>query len=193
MKTLLLTLALSVLPLTAQDIPVATATDQHKWLQQLVGEWTVSAEMSMGPATEPMKAESTESCRALGDLWVVGEGRGNMMGQAYTSLMTLGYDPKQQAFIGTWVDTMQTHMWIYRGSLDEAKKTLTLEAEGPSFTDPNGKARYRDAITIVGPDHKVLTSSVLGEDGKWTTFLKADYRRKKADDGDKGGRKPQRP
>jgi hypothetical protein len=90
----------------------------------------------------------------------------------------LGYDPDQKAFVGTWVDTLQTHLWTYRGTLDETKKILTLETEGPAFGDPTQTAQYRDALEIKGPDHKVLTSSAKQADGTWTTFLRAEYRRK---------------
>lgn len=157
----------------------AEPTAHHQWLQQLVGEWAMSTEATMGPDTEPVKFESTESVRSVGGLWVVAEGNGEISGQKMQTCMTLGYDEKQSAYIGTWIDSMQTHMWMYRGTLDASKKTLTLEAEGPSFDDPKKSAKYRDAITIESKDAKTLTSSVLGDDGKWTTFMTASYRRTK--------------
>ena len=163
----------------AHAMPEVAKVAEHAWLQQLVGEWTATSEASMGPGTEPMKMESTESVRSLDGVWVVAEGKATFEGTPVTSLLTLGYDPQEKTFVGTWVDTMHTHLWTYVGRLDEAKKVLTLEAEGPAFEDPSKSAKYRDAIEIRSPDHKVLTSSMQGEDGQWTTYLTAEYRNKK--------------
>jgi hypothetical protein len=69
-------------------------------------------------------------------------------------------------------------LWTYVGKLDEGKKALTLAAEGPSHADPTKTAKYRDVIELKSADHRTLTSSVLGEDGTWTTYLTAAYRRK---------------
>jgi hypothetical protein len=182
MKTLLLCSLLVIASVGAssiQDMPTVEPTPEHKWLKQLVGEWEVKFETTMAPGAEPMRMESTEKMRAIGDLWVLGEGSMNFGGTPHTTLLTIGYDPAQKAFVGTWVDTMQTHLWVYRGSLDEAKKKLTLAAEGPAFGDVTKTAKYHDVIELVNADHKVLTSSILGDDGKWTTFMRADYRRKK--------------
>ena len=126
-----------------------------------------------------MVVELTEHVRAIGGLWIVGEGNASMGGVPITSLMTLGYDPEAKAFVGSWVDSMQTHLWTYTGKLDDTKKVLTLEADGPSFTDPGKTAKYRDVIELKDADHKTLTSSVQGADGKWTTFSTAKYERKK--------------
>jgi hypothetical protein len=163
---------------TLSDAP-APSEPNAQWLHQLVGEWTCTAEAWMSPGAEPMLLESTESVRSIGGLWIQGEGRGDFQGQPFHSVLTLGYDADEEAFVGTWIDSFQTHLWTYRGELDGARETLTLEAEGPSFGNPNVTASYRDALTIVGPDHKRMTSSVLGEDGKWITFMEADYRRQK--------------
>ncbi|MGH8803800.1 MAG: DUF1579 domain-containing protein, partial [Polaromonas sp.] len=94
-------------------------------------------------------------------------------------LMTLGYDPQKKAFIGSWVGSMMTHMWVYHGALDEAKKVLTLDSEGPSFTGDGKLAKYRDTITIKSKDERVLTSHVLQDDGSWKGFMTATYRRVK--------------
>ncbi len=168
------------IPQDAAELPEPTvASAEHQWLKQLVGNWTVTSEAIMAPGAEPMMMESTESVRALGDLWVVSEGEASFGDTQFQSMMTLGYDPQKKAFVGTWVDTMQTHLWVYRGQLDQAKKVLTLNTEGPGIEDPTKMASYRDVFELVSPDHKVLTSWAQGEDGEWTQFMKADFRRKK--------------
>jgi hypothetical protein len=163
-----------------QEMQPAQPTEQHKWLQQLVGDWTGVAECTMGPGAEPVKMECTEHVRSLGGLWVLADGSMTMQGTPMSSVMTLGYDPRQQKFVGSWVDTMMPHMWSYKGTLDDAKKSLTLEAEGPDMADPTKSARYRDVIELKGKDKKSMTSSMLGADGKWTTVATAEYTRKGA-------------
>lgn len=163
-----------------QDMPAPTKpTDQHKWLHQLVGEWDVTIEAMGEGGGEGQQMESSESMRKLGELWVIGEGKAAAGGNEFRSMLTLGYDPAQKSFVGSWIDTVQTRMWVYRGSLDEEQKVLTLEAEGPSFSDPTKTTDYRDVIELKGPDHRTLTSSARGDDGEWITFMRADYRRTK--------------
>jgi hypothetical protein len=152
--------------------------DPMAWLAQLAGEWTVTAEFPMGPDQEPVQMTSTESVRMLGDAWYIAESDADMGGTRVQSVMTVGYDTQTDEVVGTWIDTMQPHLWVYRGWLDESGRKLTLEAEGPAFDDPSTTALYRDAIEIVGPDHKVLTSSVQGPDGEWVEFLRADAHRR---------------
>jgi hypothetical protein len=100
-------------------------------------------------------------------------------GGTATTVMTLGYDPAKKRFVGTFIGSMMTNLWVYDGELDAAGKVLTLDAEGPAFTDPERTARYKDAIEIVSPDHRILTSRYLGDDGQWHHFMTAHYRRKK--------------
>jgi hypothetical protein len=186
MKSITLTalLALSVgayaLQEVAQDADMHAApqTEEHAWLQQLVGDWTCVAEANMGPGTEPMRIESTEHVRSIGGLWILAEGAATIEGTQMSTVMTIGYDPRQEKYVGSWVDSTQTHFWTYVGKLDDARTTLTLEAEGPDFGDPSKTALYRDAIALEGKDKKVMTSSVRGADGKWTSFMRAEYTRK---------------
>jgi len=179
MKPLLLAVALVSGASPVQEMHQPEKVEQHAWLQQFVGEWTAKSEATMAEGAEPMKMESTESVRSLGDLWIVAEGSASMMGMPVSTMMTLGYDPAKKKFVGTWVDSVQTHMWIYEGELDAARKVLTLSTTGPSFDDPSKTSKYRDVIEVADADHKVLTSAVQGADGAWTTFLRAEYSRKK--------------
>jgi hypothetical protein len=153
---------------------------EHDWLQKLVGEWTYEGEAMMGPGKPPEKFKGSESVRSVGGVWVLCEGRGEMPGgEMATTLMTLGYDPQKKRYVGTWIGSMMTYLWLYDGSLDAAEKTLTLNADGPSMAGDGKLAKYKDAIEIKSDDHRVLTSHLLGDDGEWRGFMTAHYRRKK--------------
>ncbi len=153
---------------------------EHRWLQKLVGEWTCEGEATMEPGKPPAKWEGTESVRSLGGLWILAEGQGEMPGCGpATTIMTLGYDPAQERFVGTFIGSMMTHMWHYNGALDAAEKVLTLDTEGPSMTAEGRMAKFRDVIEIKSDDHRVLTSHMLGDDGQWRQFMTAHYRRRK--------------
>lgn len=167
---------------TTQTDPMQKAEPQeeHRWLQKLVGEWDMEAESEMAPGEPPMKTKGTESVRSLGGLWIVAEGEGEMPGGGSgTSLMTLGYDPQQKRYIGTWVGSMMTHLWLYDGSLDAGEKVLTLNSEGPGMSGDGKLAKYKDVIEFKSDDHRVLTSHMQGEDGSWQSFMTAHYLRKK--------------
>ena len=153
---------------------------EHQWLQKLVGEWTCEAEATMEPGKPPEKSSGTESVRSLGGLWILAEGQGEMPGGgSATTMMTLGYDPQKKRYVGTFVGSMMTHLWVYDGALDAAGRVLTLDTEGPSMAGDGKMAKYRDVIEFKSDDHRVLTSHVLGDDGTWQAFMTAHYRRKR--------------
>ena len=154
---------------------------EHHWLQQLVGEWNYEHEAAMAPDKPKEKFTGTESVRSLGGLWTIGEGTGPMPdGGTANTLMTLGYDPQKKRFVGTFVGSMMTQMWVYEGSLDAAGKILTLDTEGPNFAPgATGMTKYKDIIEFVGDDYRTLTSRMLGPDGEWHEFMTAHYRRKR--------------
>lgn len=165
----------------SQDAPPCTQMSitpqpEHAWLQKLVGHWTFESEC----AGEPEKFRGTEAIKPLGDLWIVGEGQGETPGGGTGRMMiTLGFDPKRKRFVGTWVGSMMNHLWIYDGELDSSERTLTLNSVGPSFTDPEKQAKYQDIYEIKNDNHRTLTARVQGDDGQWTQFMVAHYRRTK--------------
>lgn len=154
--------------------------EQHHWLQKLLGEWTLESECPTGPGKPVEKFSGVETIRSVGGIWIVAEGTGEMPGGGTgTTMMTLGYDPKKQRFIGTWLGSMMTHLWIYEGELDAAEKVLTLNTEGPDFSTEGKTAKYKDVIEIVDADHRLLNSYTLGADGQWQQIVSVQYRRKK--------------
>ncbi len=153
-------------------------TPEHQWLDQLLGEWTYEGECSIGPDKPKEKNTGKEVFRSLGGVWVIGEATAKMAdGDDANMIMTLGYNPDTKRYVGSWVGSMMTHMWVYDGVMDEAKKVLTLNAEGPDMTNPGKTAKYQDIIEIKSPDHRILRSQLLGPDGKWVQFMESHYKR----------------
>jgi hypothetical protein len=153
---------------------------EHQWLQKLVGEWTYEADAPLEPGQPASKCEGSEHVRSLGGLWIVAEGQGEMPGGgAATTVLTLGYDPQKQRYVGTWIGSMMTHLWTYDGALDATGKVLTLNTEGPDMAAEGKVARYKDVIEFKSDDHRVMTSHTLGDDGEWHGFMTAHYRRVK--------------
>jgi Protein of unknown function (DUF1579) len=151
---------------------------EHRWLHKLVGEWTYEGEATMEPGKPAERFKGTESVRSLGGIWILAESQGEMPGgDAATMVLTLGYDPQKKRYVGTWIGSMMTHLWVYDGALDEAAKVLTLAAEGPDMAGTGKMAKYRDVIELDSDEHRVLTSHVLGDDGKWQRFMTSHYRR----------------
>jgi hypothetical protein len=151
---------------------------EHEWLQKLVGDWAAEGEAPMEPGQPPMKWKAVETGRSIGGLWVVCEGRGEMPGGGTsTTVLTLGYDPEKGHYVGTWYGSMMAHLWVYRGSVDAAGRTLTLDTEGPKMSGP-GTAKYRESIEFLDSDHRVFRSQMLKDDGGWQEIMTAHYRRK---------------
>jgi hypothetical protein len=164
----------------AQEPPMMPKpVKEHEWLTQFVGEWEIESECLLEPGKPPVKCQGTEAVLSLGGFWIVSELKSTMMGQNIDARMTVGYDPAKKKYVGSWVDSCTSHMWKYEGTVDASGKILTLEAEGPNMMNPGKMAKYKDVTEFKSKDHRVLTSSMQGEDGKWTTFVTMNARRKK--------------
>ncbi len=156
----------------------AKPQSEHTWLQQFVGEWDVRSQCRMSPDELPQQSGGRMSCRSLGGLWLIAEGEGESPdGEASQSIMTIGYDPQQQRYIGTFVASMMTHLWPYSGVRDANGNRLMLDSEGPRF-DGAGRAKYRDTIEVIDRDHWKFSGEVLMDDGSWQNIMSSDHRRR---------------
>jgi hypothetical protein len=178
-------LAAAVCMLLAEEPPDAEPkfpwmSKEHKWLQQLVGEWAYESEGIVDPSQPPVKSQGTESARALGGIWLVAESNSKAPnGAPMKGILTLGYEPEKKKYVATFISSGMTRLWTYEGSLDETEKILTLESEGPDPSTPGKSTKYKDVYQIKGTDHWVITSSILAADGKWFRYATANYWRKK--------------
>ena len=167
-----------------ESVPKTEPTTEHLWLQKLVGHWKFEGEAIMGLDNPPAKLTGTESVRSLGDIWIQAEGKGQcpVSGGDETTIVTLGYDPVKKRYVGSFIGSMMTFLWVYDGELNSAGNVLTLNSEGPSFADEEKIAKYRDIIEIKDDNHRVLSSKVLADDGKWHQIMKINYYKTKLSD-----------
>ena len=56
---------------------------------------------------------------------------------------------------------------------------LTLDTEGPCPMKPGQTSQFKESVEIKDKDHKIFTSQILGDDGKWTTMVVVNSKRKK--------------
>jgi hypothetical protein len=84
-----------------------------------------------------------------------------------------------EGYVGTWVDSMTSYLWTYQGAVDDTGKVLTLETRGPCPQAPGKLSQFREVIEIKSADHRTFTSSMLQDDGKWTTLVNIQFWRKK--------------
>ena len=109
------------------QFPVPEVTKEHKLLKKDVGVWDAEMKLWMaGPDQEPTVSKGSERNRMLGDFWVLSTYTSNLGGQDFQGSSQLGYDPQKKKFVGTWVDTMSTHISTMEGTYDDATSELTM-------------------------------------------------------------------
>jgi hypothetical protein len=158
---------------------IARPGNEHRWLDQLVGEWefTPPAPPGADSTAQPLLVQTN---RSLHGIWLVGESAMPVPdGTMGTTMLTLGFDPARNRFVGTWIGSMMTHLWVYEGQLDEPGRVLNLDTMGPDMSGAGGEVPYRDSYGIVDADHFVLRSYTRSDDGGWTEFMAVDYHRRR--------------
>lgn len=157
--------------------PSPPVAPEHEWLAQLAGHWDVVGEADMGPEGKATM-RWVANTRTYGAYWVVAEIAADFGGVEWRGLNTIGWDPNQGVFIGTWFDSTNHYLWHYQGSLDASRRVLTMEATGPSMMDPSVTTHYRDVTEIVGPNEQRISSWMMGPDGEWMPFMQATAKRR---------------
>ncbi|MCA1868720.1 DUF1579 domain-containing protein [Agrobacterium genomosp. 3] len=162
------------------EMQSAKPQKEHEFLSRIVGDWimTASSGHENYDANDPSQ-RFTGTVRSIGGLWIVGEGTGKMPdGDEMTAVITVGFDPAKGNFVGSWIGSMMTYLWVYRGWLEEDGKTLTLEAEGPAFDGSGRIDTYRDVLVLHDDNHRSFSGSVRQPDGTFKTFMTSEFRRK---------------
>jgi len=121
----------------AQEQPEAQlpqVSDQHKLLHKDVGTWDAVLKIFPQEGADPIESKGTEKNELLpGGMWLISQFKGEVFGMPFTGVGTVGYDPVEKKYVGTWVDSISPHLTVLKGEYDAAKKTMTSIAEGRDF------------------------------------------------------------
>lgn len=145
-------------------------TDEHRWLQRLVGRWISESEPVAGHEDHAV-LRGEETFQALGEHWVQSDGD---IGWGRVQ-MTLSFDPTTGRFIGSYIGANMPHLWVYDGVREGNR--LVLATTGPSFLEDGKMAPYRDELEIVSDDERVLRAWIQAPDGSWSQFMQTRFRR----------------
>ncbi|HEX2473452.1 MAG TPA: DUF1579 domain-containing protein [Lacipirellulaceae bacterium] len=117
-----------------QEPQLPQVSDQHKLLHKDVGTWDAVMKLYPQEGAEPIESKGTEKNELLaGGMWLISRFNGDIFGMPFTGVGTVGYDPVEKKYVGTWVDSISPHLTVMKGEYDAAKKTMTSTAEGRDF------------------------------------------------------------
>src|SRR5262245_29860641 len=109
---------------SAQDVNAA------KQMKRDVGAWNVVIKMLGDPSGQPAVSKGTETNVMLGDLWLIGHFKGNIMGSNFEGLRQTGFDPEKKTFVASWVDSTSPYVTRLEGSWNEKTQTMTSTGTG---------------------------------------------------------------
>jgi hypothetical protein len=154
----------------AQEMP--GPGPEHEALKRHEGEWIATVKSPEGDSKGTMT--SKVEC---GGLWLASDFRAEFGGMPFHGRGFDGYDPVKKKYVSVWVDSMSTRPMLLEGTMDAAKKTLTMIGEGPG---PDGKpVKYKNVTHFPDADHQTFTMHMVDADGKETKMFTIEYVRKK--------------
>ncbi len=151
--------------------------EEHAYLAQMVGDWDVKTEMSMGPGTEMVPGEATATFRkALGGKLIVESFQGEFEGMPFEGMALMGYSNLEKRHFSTWYDSMTTWGFHSSGHRDDAG-LLRLSGTNKDMLTPGGRP-YRLTSEMVGNNKMLFDMYDTGPDGKEFKTLHMVYTRK---------------
>ncbi|MBI5435381.1 MAG: DUF1579 domain-containing protein [Planctomycetes bacterium] len=158
---------------TSAEMTPERASTEHALLKKWVGAW--DAEVTNHMTASPEKSKGTMTCRAVGELWLVSDFKGEHMGQPFEGHEVCGWDSTKRKYSSVWVDTMKATATIGEGTYDASTRTLTTNAECVM----NGKKQpMTHTIQWKDDNHITMTMKAPGPDGKPMTGMTIEYKRR---------------
>lgn len=158
----------------------ATPGEPHKMLAMDNGNWDCESTMWMGPDDQkPMKTKMASTSKMImGGRYQESKYSGNMMGQPFEGVATVGYDNASKKYTSTWIDNMGTGVMMMTGDFDAATKTMNMSGE---CTDPmtGQKKKMRETFAMVDDNTRKMEMFDTDPSGKEYKSMEIVMTRKK--------------
>jgi hypothetical protein len=154
-----------------------TPGEGHRWLEPIVGSWTATTTMRMGPDAPPEVTEGTSEHRwVLGGRYVEQVYKGTTMGMPFEGLGFTGYDNIQRKYVGTWMDTFSTGMMNSLGTGTPSERGFDTAAVA---LDPSGKPmKFTCKLEVRDQDHHSFEMWTKAPDGRKYCNMRVEYARR---------------
>lgn len=158
----------------------ATPGEPHKMLAMDNGNWVCESTMWMAPDDpKPMKTKMTSTSKmVMGGRYQEARYSGNMMGQPFEGVATVGYNNASKKYESTWVDNMGTGVMYMTGEYDAATKTMNMSGE---CVDPmtGQKKKVRETFAMVDDNTRKMEMFDTDPSGKEYKSMEIIMTRKK--------------
>ncbi len=147
--------------------------ENHKWLEQMEGDWEAEVKEFNDGKEKTTKGEMT-SKMVFGGRFLQSDFKGRMDNKFFYGSGIMGYNNTEKVFEGVWYDSMSTGLEKSVGKADAAGKVLTMTGSGMF---PWGKSKTREVTTMVSKDKYTFDYFVMMA-GKETKLMEINYTRK---------------
>lgn len=161
---------------SAQEPNLFTPQPEHELLKRFEGTWRFERLAAAAEGKTPDKLGTGEiKAELLGGFFVVSKWSGNVFGNDYSAVQTLGYDVDKKEYTGLWIDNSMSYQWQLRGSWEPDKKVLVITASGPGPT--GGICKFRERYEFKSAD-SITVVAEMSQKEKWVPFLTTQLTRK---------------
>ena len=157
----------------SEGFELPPVTKEHELLASTCGTWNVDCTYFMDPSQPPMKTKAVETVEPVGAYWTVSHFKSDMMGAPFAGRATMGYDTRRKTWVGTWIDSMSTHLFVMEGTLDD-DGTLEMRCEGPCMVTGN-PTTFRGVHKNVGGDSQSFDFFTTMPDGNEVQMFHYEY------------------
>jgi hypothetical protein len=147
---------------------------EHEMLKMDEGVWNAKISMWGAVGTEPTIGMAKETSTMIGELWSIGLMEGNIGGNDFVGHATLGYDPMQKKYVGTWIDSVTPVIAHMSGTYESETKTLTLFYI--TYAE-DGQAQERKNIMVYKDENTRDFTMFLKSGDEWTRAMGILYER----------------
>lgn len=154
--------------------PMPQPTSEHESLREAAGTWKVACTFYMEPGQPPMECQATETVEMVGGFWTVSKYETEFMGMPFIGRATLGYEPHNDRWVSTWIDSMAPHLFYMTGK--QEGDTLTLTGDNWNCMI-NAVTPYRMTDKRISADEHVFEMFCTMPDGNEVKMMTHHYTR----------------